>query len=374
VQVHEPYMLHALELAARASGCTHPNPLVGCVIVKDGNVIGEGWHREAGGAHAEVDALANAGDDSKGATLYVTLEPCNHTGRTPPCTQAIIDAGIRHVVFATTDTNPSAGGGAAFLAQQGIDVTAGVLEDEAIHVNRYFFHHVKTGLPFVVAKTATSFDGRIATHTGHSQWITGPEARQRGHELRQSVDVIMVGADTVLKDDPSLTVRPTEASDTTRHPRPIIFDSQGRVPASHKLLDGSLPTTTTVMTTERMSVDHRKTLESLGNQVVIIPTDREAQRPDPKAVLKLLGEEGVQSVLIEGGPALQGSFLDAGLINEVWSFLAPMVIGGVNAPAAFAGIGASTLDKSTRLERVRSEWLGSDLLLQGMVTHSSGAI
>ncbi len=360
-------MQRALELAARASGCTHPNPLVGCVVVKNGDIIGEGWHRQAGGAHAEVDALAHAGDAAQGATLYVTLEPCNHTGRTPPCTHAIVAAGIRHVVFATTDTNPSAGGGAAYLAHQGIDITAGVLEDDARYLNRFFFHHVRTGLPFVVAKTATSLDGRIATHTGHSQWITGPEARQRGHELRQAVDVIMVGADTVIKDDPALTVRLDSIGKDARHPQPLIFDSHGRVPLTHQLLNGSLPTTTIVVTTERMSHEHRIALETLGNRVLVLTTNDSGARPDPQAVLKLLGDEGVQSVLVEGGPSLQGAFLDTGLINEVWSFLAPMLIGGAGAPAAFSANGAMTLDSATRLERFRSEWLGRDLLLRAMV-------
>ena len=363
-------MQRALELAARASGCTHPNPLVGCVIVKGGDIVGEGWHRSAGGAHAEVDALTKAGKAAQGATLYVTLEPCNHTGRTPPCTHAIVEAGIRHVVFATTDTNPSAGGGAAYLAHQGIDITAGVLEDDALYLNRFFFHHVKTGRPFVVAKTATSLDGRIATHTGHSQWITGPEARQRGHELRQAVDVIMVGADTVIQDDPALTVRLESLGDDTRHPQPMIFDSKGRVPLSHQLLNGSLPTTTIVATTEHLSKEHRDALESLGNRVLILPWDTSGKRPDPQAALKLLGEEGVQSILIEGGPSLQGAFLDAGLIDEVWSFIAPMLIGGAGAPAAFSANGATSLDNATRLEPFRSEWLGTDLLLRALVQRS----
>ena len=371
MQAHERYMQRALELAARASGCTYPNPLVGCVIVKDGDIVGEGWHREAGGAHAEVDALSNAGDAAQGATLYVTLEPCNHTGRTPPCTHAIVKAGIRHVVFATTDTNPSAGGGAAYLAHQGIDITAGVLEDDALYLNRFFFHHVKTGQPFVVAKTATSLDGRIATHTGHSQWITGPEARQRGHELRQAVDAIMVGADTVIQDDPALTVRLDSLGKLTHHPQPVIFDSHGRVPLTQQLLNGSLPTTSLIVTTERTSHEHRIALESLGNRVLVLPSDNSGARPDPQSVLKLLGAEGVQSVLIEGGPSLQGAFLDAGLINEVWSFLAPMLIGGASAPAAFSANGAITLDKATRLERIRSEWLGQDLLLRAMVQPST---
>jgi len=364
-------MLQALELAARASGCTHPNPLVGCVIVKNGQVIGEGWHREAGGAHAEINALVNAGDDANGATLYVTLEPCNHTGRTPPCTAAIVKAGIKHVVFAISDTNPSAGGGAVHLAHQGIDVTAGVLEDEARYLNRFFFHHIETGKPFVVAKTATSLDGRIATHTGHSQWITSPQARQRGHELRQSVDVIMVGADTVIQDDPALTVRLDDAYEKVEHPRPIIFDSRGRIPLTHQLLNGSLSTTSTVVTTDQMTEEHRVALESKGNRVLVMPTDASGKRPDLKAVLEILGDEGVQSVLVEGGPSLQGAFLDAGLIDEVWSFIAPTLIGGESAPAAFAATGAPTLDKATRLEHIRSEWVGPDLLLRAMVSTSS---
>ena len=394
VQSHESYMQRALELAARGSGCTSPNPLVGCVIVRDGVVIGEGWHENYGHAHSEVNALLAASrhaltalplrahggtkpdvvsgraSASAGATMYVTLEPCHHHGLTPPCTQALMAAGIAHVIYALADPNPRAAGGANWLQAQGVKVTMGFLEKEARCQNRFFLKQVMKRQPYVIAKSATSLDGRIATRTGDSQWITGEAARQRGHELRQAVDAIIVGADTVIADDPSLTVRLPESvlpATCIRHPRPVVLDSTGRVPLSARLLDGSLQTRTIVITTERMPVAHRRTLESRGIDVVVVQDGPQGAGTDPAAVLAALGQRSLQSVLIEGGATVQGTFRDAGLIDELWSFMAPTLIGGREAPAAFAALGSNSLQDATMLSDIHVEAVGQDLLVRARI-------
>jgi diaminohydroxyphosphoribosylaminopyrimidine deaminase/5-amino-6-(5-phosphoribosylamino)uracil reductase len=367
-------MQRALELARRGSGCTSPNPLVGCVVVRDDVIIGEGWHEVYGKAHAEVNALHAAAKSSptalQGATLYVTLEPCNHHGLTPPCTRAIIDAGIEHVIYALADPNPRAAGGAKYLGDHGIKVSTGILDAEACYQNRFFIKHVSSNRPYVIAKSATSLDGRVATRSGHSQWITGPEARQRGHELRQAVDAILVGADTVICDDPSLTVRLPENlidKESLRHPRPVVLDSTGRIPLTAKLLNGSLPTRTLIATTDRMPNDHRLALESRGFDVFTVPNNTDGVGADPAAILDALGQRGIHSLLLEGGAAVHGSFRDANLIDELWTFMAPMIIGGDDARSTFAGRGSDTLGDATQLVDIHTENVGRDLLIRARV-------
>jgi len=260
MSAHQIHMRRAIELAQRATGCTSPNPLVGAVVVNNGEVVGEGWHKAAGRRHAEFVALSDAGARAEGATLYITLEPCNHHGRTPPCTDAILASGVREVIYAVADPNPKAAGGAERLKSAGIKLQHGVLEAEALHLNRAFFQHLNTARPWVIAKTASSLDGRVATYNGHSQWITGSEARQRGHELRQAVDAIIIGCQSVIDDDPSLTVRLPEstlAKELVRHPKPIILDSTGRAPLHSLLLSGTRASETLLVTTQRMSHEHR---------------------------------------------------------------------------------------------------------------------
>lgn len=387
VQSHEHFMQHALELASRGVGCTSPNPLVGCVVVRNGVIIGEGWHQVYGEAHAEVngirDAIHRLGSDAEdvgskvrppleGATLYVTLEPCHHHGLTPPCTQAVVDAGITRVVYALADPNPKAAGGALYLQEQGIEVVQGVLEDQASFQNRFFLSHVARKRPYLIAKSATSLDGRVATHTGDSQWITGPESRQRAHELRQAVDAIIIGADTVIADDPSLTTRLPEslcASENIRHPRPVILDSTGRVPFTTQLLNGnSLHTRTIIAASHELPIDSRRQLESRGFEVISVARHPSGIGVNPLELLNALGQRGIQSVLLEGGAMVQGSFRDAGLIDEVWAFIAPMIIGGQKAPAAYAAAGSATLGDATRLHDVRLETLGNDVLVRGLVS------
>ncbi|MDB4222386.1 bifunctional diaminohydroxyphosphoribosylaminopyrimidine deaminase/5-amino-6-(5-phosphoribosylamino)uracil reductase RibD [Granulosicoccus sp.] len=410
VQSHEHYMQRALELATRGSGCTSPNPLVGSIVVRDDVILGEGWHEVYGQAHAEVNAISDArnslsavnnsssainnnerqsntisptsdtssSDTSSkdnhsldGATIYVTLEPCNHQGATPPCTQAIVAAGIKHVVYALADPNPKAAGGAQWLQSQGVSVTQGVLEDQARFVNRFFLKNVKSQRPYIIAKSASSLDGKTATRTGNSQWITGPAARERGHELRQAVDAIVVGADTVIADDPSLTVRLPEtlcAASAIRHPRPVILDSRGRVSMDAKLLNGSLPAKSLVLTTDAMTLEHRQAIESKGHEVVALEKNDNGVGISPEAVVAALGERGMHSVLLEGGASVHGSFRDAGLIDEVWTFLAPSIIGGKNAPAAFSAIGSDALSDATKLHDIHLEQVGDDILIRGCVS------
>lgn len=377
INADERWMLRAIELAERASGCTSPNPPVGSVIVAEDRIVGEGWHRGVGQAHAEADALRDAGPQAQGATAYVTLEPCNHTGRTPPCTAALIDAGIARVVYAVTDPNPIASGGADRLRAAGIEVTGGVAEAAARQLARYFLHHVETHRPWVIAKSASSLDGRIATRTGHSQWITGDDARRAGHRLRQATDAILVGIETVLADDPALTVRLPEGdcrACDVRHPIPIVLDTHARIPLDAQVLDACESAQTIVVTGERVSQEHCDALRARGADVITLPVSADTDRPDPRALIPVLGQRGIQSLLLEGGPSVHGSFMDAGLVDEVVAFVAPILIGGKEAPAAISGMGADTLDEAIRLDQVQATPVGEDLMVQGFVQRQHRSI
>ena len=352
-------------------GTTQPNPMVGAVIVRDGQVVGEGYHARAGGPHAEVVALRQAGDAARGATMFVTLEPCNHHGRTPPCTEAILQAGIERVYFASRDTNPRVeGGGAAFLQSRGVECVEGPLTEEATNLNRGFLHWTRTGRPWVIAKFAASLDGRIATRTGESQWITGPEARRRGHELRREVDAILVGSGTVIADDPLLTVRGSGFDVRSSIPEVptvrIVVDGRGKSPVESKVFASAERVSTLVATTETSPQSWRDALRDRGVEVVLLSQDQGGWI-DLGALLEELGRREIRSLLVEGGPTVHGSFFDAGLVDEVWAFLAPMVIGGTGAPGAVAGRGVTTLQDALRLASVQIETCGSDVLVRGLV-------
>ncbi len=360
------YMARALKLARRAEGFTSPNPMVGAVIVKNGQIIGEGYHRAAGLPHAEIEALQMAGENARGATMYVTLEPCNHHGKTPPCTEAIIAAGIAAVHYAIPDPNPHVSGdGHRRLAQAGIEVSVGIGADEARHQNRFFLHAVTTGKPYVIAKFAISLDGKIATRTGHSQWISGAEARKTGHQLRQLCDVIVVGAETVIADDPQLTVRLPDV--IPAHPVRVVLDSRGRTPHTAKLFSPDLPGKTIVAATDRMPENHRTKLEKHGIEVLILPQNN-AGRVSLESLLDELGRRGYNSLQIEGGGTVLGAFFDAGLVNEVWAFIAPMVIGGADAPTAVGGLGVAHLSDALKLHDTTITRVGNDFLLRGYAT------
>lgn len=360
------FMERALALAANGAGLTAPNPMVGCVLVADGEIIAEGWHERAGLPHAEVEALRAAGDKAKGATAYVTLEPCNHHGRTGPCAEALIAARVAEVVYAMADPNGEASGGAARLAEAGIRTRGGVCESEAKALNRFWTHRLRTGRPYVIAKFAASLDGKIATRTGDSQWITGPAARARGHDLRAEVDGVIVGANTVIADDPALTARPSGRD--TRRPLRIVLDSRARTSPGAHVYDragrGALLAATDAAPQSRLDA-----FRGHGVDVLTLPKDASA-RPDAEALLDDLGARGLNAVMVEGGGAVLGAFFDAGAVDEVWAFIAPVIIGGP-AKAPVGGGGAATLADALRLADVTTELLDGDILMRGFAAPST---
>jgi diaminohydroxyphosphoribosylaminopyrimidine deaminase / 5-amino-6-(5-phosphoribosylamino)uracil reductase len=359
------FMQRALELASRGFGYSSPNPAVGAVIVREGRIVGEGYHRKAGMPHAEVEALRSAGGNAKGGSLYVTLEPCNHFGLTPPCTEAIIAAGIARVVYAIEDPNPHVTGrGHQRLRQAGIIVKNGLCEEAARYLNRFFFHYITTGMPYTIAKFAISLDGKIATRTGESRWITGSEARKQGHILRHQCDGIVVGAGTVLADNPRLTVRLDDIPDAC-HPTRILLDSQGRVPADAWLFRPDLPGETLVATTENMPESHREVLAKIGVKMMVLPASPDG-RVDLHVAIHELGKLGLISLIVEGGGELLGSFFQAGLVDEVWAFIAPIIIGGETAPGPVGGLGCERLAQALNLQDARVERLGQDFLIKGL--------
>jgi len=370
---HKRYMTEALTLARRGTGHVSPNPLVGCVLVKDDQIIGRGWHEQFGGPHAEINALRDAGTKAIGATAYVTLEPCAHQGKTPPCVEALIEANISTVVIAARDPNPEAGGGVERLREAGIEVLLGIETAAAEYQNRAFFHQIQNKRPWVIGKTATSLDGRIATRTGNSQWITGPAARRRSHDLRQEVDALVVGAETLRHDNPALTVRERWdeglASLEPAHPLRIIVSSSGILPPDFHALDGSLPGKSLVATTDQMPANRESQLVDAGTEVLRLPSNSVGQI-QIQAFLDALAPR-CQSMVVEGGAQLMGAFVDAGLIDEVWAFIAPKWIGGASAPASVSGLGADRLDDVLTLISVEIESLTPDVLMRGLVDRTS---
>ncbi len=361
------YMMRAIELARRAEGFTSPNPMVGCVLVKDGRIIGEGYHARPGAAHAEAAALRVAGNKARGATAYATLEPCNHFGSNPPCTEGLISAGVAEVVYAVADPNPVAAGGAARLLEAGISVREGVCGVEAENLIRFWLHRIRTKSPYVVAKFAASIDGKIATRTGDSKWITSDEARLRGHDLRQACDAIIVGVDTIIADDPALTARPDLPAGRrdAAHPVRVILDSGGRIPMGAAVLHSTTPGQTLIATTEAMPAMTEQALKDGGAEVLRLPGD-DQDYPSLAALLEALAERGFISCMIEGGSKVLGSFFDQNLVNEVWAFLAPMVIGG-SGPGPVGGLGPDNLAAAFRLQNPALEQLGDSILVHGQI-------
>ncbi|MBM7855756.1 diaminohydroxyphosphoribosylaminopyrimidine deaminase/5-amino-6-(5-phosphoribosylamino)uracil reductase [Desulfohalotomaculum tongense] len=358
------YMKEALQLAAKAEGCTSPNPMVGAVVVKNGRIVGRGYHQRAGTPHAEVHALREAGEQAEGATIYVTLEPCCHYGRTPPCTEAIKKAGISRVVVAITDPNPLvAGRGLNILKEAGIEVTSGVLADEAGKLNEVFIKYITTNRPFVVLKAAVSLDGKIATATGESQWITGPESREYAHRLRHRYDGILVGINTVLSDNPSLTARLPEGGG--RDPVRIVLDSKCRTPLDAKIINQSSKAKTIIATTEAADREKIEALKQAGAEVIVLPGS--SGRVDIEELLKELGRREITSLLVEGGGGVHGSFLTAKMVDKVYWFIAPMLIGGAEAPGAVAGRGAEKLADAVKLKELTIHRFGPDICIEGYV-------
>jgi diaminohydroxyphosphoribosylaminopyrimidine deaminase/5-amino-6-(5-phosphoribosylamino)uracil reductase len=369
------YMARALDLARAVKGRTSPNPAVGAVVVRAGRIVGEGATLPYGQPHAEPVALGAAGERARGATLFVTLEPCAHYGRTPPCAAAVVEAGIAEVHLATLDPNPEvAGRGRAWLERAGIRTYVGEGQGAARELNEDFACWITTGRPHVVAKFAVSLDGKIATRSGDSRWITGPTARAEGHRLRDQVDGILVGVNTVIADDPQLTTRlpdtsgPSDAAGLApapHHPWRLVLDSQGRTPLGARLLQPDLPGRTTIVTTERSSSSWREAVTAMGVEVAVLPAS--AGRVDLDALLDELGRRKVTSLLVEGGATVHGAFFDAGLVDRVVAFLAPTIIGGAAAPGPVGGTGALSLAGARRLLDVEVRRLEADTLISGYV-------
>lgn len=360
------YMRRALELAARGLGRTSPNPAVGCVVVAGDGIVGEGFHRRAGEAHAEVLALAQAGARARGSTVYVTLEPCSHHGRTPPCTEALLAAGVARVVYACEDCDPrSAGKAAAILQSGGVQVTAGVLCEEARRLNEAYFKHKRTGLPFVTLKLAASLDGKIATRTGDSRWISGEMSRRRVHEMRDRSDAVMVGVGTVLSDDPLLTTRLGEPG--TRDPLRVIVDSTARTPPTARVV--ALGGAKCVIAVGENAPAHRVVeLVRAGAEVLRLPAvscGNGESRVSLPHLLRALGDRGVMSVLLEGGCALAGAMVDGGLVDKLCLFFAPRIFGGVQALPMLGGRGAATVEEAPKAHVASVERVGEDILVTG---------
>jgi diaminohydroxyphosphoribosylaminopyrimidine deaminase/5-amino-6-(5-phosphoribosylamino)uracil reductase len=337
-------MQRAIDLARRAAGRTAPNPLVGCVIMKaPGTVVGHGWHKGPGADHAEVMALKEAGDAARGATAFVTLEPCNHTGRTGPCAEALIAAGVAEVVYAIDDPNPVAAGGAARLRDAGIKVRSGLCAAEARDLNRAWLHALARKRPYVIGKSAMSLDGRIATAAGESQWITSKESRIAGHWMRREADAILAGAQTVIDDDPALTAR---LEIGTQYPLRVVLDSAARTSPGAKVYErsgkGAL-----LATTDRAGANRLASFEAMGVEALVLPADGDG-RPDVFALMDALYARDVHTLMIEGGGKILGAFFDADLLDELHLFVAPKVIGG--GKSAFGGQGVGALADAERFD------------------------
>ena len=408
----EEYMRKALGLALRGSGWVNPNPLVGAVVVRDGRIVGEGWHTALGEPHAEREALADCerhGESAKGATMYVTLEPCCHTGKTPPCTDALVEAGIARVVVGASDPNPCVnGGGISVLQQAGIEVAQGVLEDECVELNRPFFHYIKTGKPYVMLKYAMTLDGKIATRSGKSKWITGSEARRHVHEDRQRFAAIMVGVNTVIKDDPLLTCRlddfededvPSDCPDKmdfedllerefaeeeaafkeilqeegsssdapkafTRkasNPIRIVCDTHLRTPLNAQLVKTASMVPTYIATSE---TDLKKHMPYRERDCDIIVVPEAAGHIDIEVLMEKLGAMGIDSVIVEGGSEVNWSVLAYEAVSKVQAYIAPKIFGGAKAPTPVAGFGVEAPKYAIALSDPKVTKLGSDLLVE----------
>jgi diaminohydroxyphosphoribosylaminopyrimidine deaminase/5-amino-6-(5-phosphoribosylamino)uracil reductase len=357
------FMRLALREAAKGVGRTSPNPCVGAVVVKEGVVVAKGYHQRAGTPHAEVHALNVAGELARGATLYVTLEPCNHQGRTPPCTERILAAGVGRVVVAMADPNPRVkGGGNAYLAQRGLEVVSGVLSAESLALNRPFVKHITTGHPWVIMKAGMSLDGRIACHNGHSRWITGAPARARVHQLRDRVDAILVGVETALVDDPALTARPR--GKRGRDPLRVVLDSTLRLPVTARLLQQESSAPTWLFCAPSASAKRRAALAAAGAVVREVALSPQGGL-DLRAVLVELGRHNLTSLLVEGGGRVHAAFLREQLYDQACLFAAPLFLGAEGLPVV-GPLGLTRVEQGPRFRISQVRRLGEDLMIEGL--------
>lgn len=354
------FMARALELAAQACGRTRPNPMVGAVLVRDGLIVGEGCHQRAGGSHAEVFALQAAGDLARGATLYVTLEPCCHYGRTPPCTKALITAGVAEVHAAMLDPNPLvAGKGLAELERAGVRTVRGEHEAEAMRLNEDFVTYMTRRRPFVIVKYAMSMDGKIATRSGRARGLTGEAWQHELHILRSQVGAILVGVNTVLADDPLLTARLPDAD--TPQPLRCVLDSTLRTPASARLLNPELPGKTLLVTTTRAAAGRVESMRERGVEVLVCGESR----VDLAALLRTLALREISSLLVEGGGTVAAAFVEAGLVDKIIAVVAPLIIGGAQAPTPVDGAGVAELAQALHLQSLQARQVGSEIVITG---------
>src|SRR5271155_3709282 len=360
------HLERAIELAGNGLGAVKPNPVVGAVVARDGEVLGEGWHEQFGGVHAEVNAIEACGvADLSGATLYVSLEPCCHEGKTPPCTEAILHAGIKRVVVASDDpTEKASGRGLGILRDEGVEVL--LAEDElaarARLLNQAFRKHARVGRPWVLFKSAMTLDGKVATRTGDSQWISGEDSRELAHRWRASVDAVVVGIGTALADDPRLTARPEGLdADLPSQPRRVVFDSLARLPPTSQLVAAAAEIPLTVVVSRAAARADTDALEAAGVQVIVATGEHEPARV--RSALDQLGAMGVASVLLEGGPHLAGAFLDVGEIDELRLFLAPLLLGGSAARDPLEGEGVERISEAVRALSFDCRSIGGDLLI-----------
>ncbi len=354
------FMARALELAGRGQGRVEPNPMVGCVIAREGHLVAEGWHQSFGGPHAEIEALSQAGCQAAGSTMYVTLEPCCHYGKTPPCTDAIIRAKIKRVVIAQRDPFPLVdGGGLTRLREAGVEVQVGLLEGQARELNSPYLKLIECGRPWVVAKWAITLDGKIATHTGHSQWISGESSRAIVHQIRGRMDAIVVGVETVNRDDPQLTARPPGPRTAAR----VVLDSEGSTPLSSQLVQSAKETPVIIATSQSAPTSRLQPLRDAGCEVVPLEGASHAQRL--KQLLDVLGIRRMTNILVEGGARVLGSLWDMRAIDEVHVFVATKLVGGGGAPSALAGVGCEEVPVASTLQSYQVERCDDDIYIRG---------
>jgi diaminohydroxyphosphoribosylaminopyrimidine deaminase/5-amino-6-(5-phosphoribosylamino)uracil reductase len=360
---HEFFMKKALALAKKGQGYTSPNPMVGAVIVKDGEVKGKGFHQSVGQAHAEVNAIEDAGTQAKGATLYVNLEPCNHTGKTPPCTRKILEAGIKRVVVAMEDPNTIAGGGAVFLKRRGIEVLTGVCEDQARRLNEAFLKYVNTKGPFVIIKCAATLDGRIATRSGDSRWVTGEKARRYVHRLRHAVDAILVGIGTIHADNPRLTTRLDSIKGVD--PVRIVLDTHLSISPDARILKLDSNSDTILITGKAVSEAKKKRVVKKGVRQIVQPLKN--GKIDMKPLMVQLGSMGITSLLVEGGSRVIASALRSGIVDKALFFYAPKILGGDDGIPICRGPGPQLMKDCIQAKNIRVQRFDDDVMIEAYI-------